>query len=242
MKERPILFSSPMVKALLAGTKTQTRRLATHRHGIGFLGGKDQEDDASAWGYAFDGPEHHGYAVLARGFRDRHDHGFVSIPCPYGEPGDRLWVRENFTSGYGRGCWGTIFQADGAFVQGKRQHPKGIHYNAADRPPGMKWRPSIHLPRWASRITLEVTSVRVERLQSISEEDALAEGISAVPFYPDDGFPLSTGYMLGENDGSSPLHTTAVKAFAAAWDGINGERASWASNPWLWCVSFRRLP
>lgn len=109
-------------------------------------------------------------------------------------------------------------------------------------PEGATWRPSIFMPRWASRITLEVTEVRAERLQAISEDDAKAEGVTMVPFYPDDGLPLSQGFMFGKDDGASPLHNSAAKAFARLWDAINADRASWASNPWVWVISFRRLP
>lgn len=212
MKERPILFSSPMVKALLAGTKTQTRRLMKPQPAEG-------AHMATEMGCAL--------------HEDHYGNPIGTHTCPYGGPGDRLWVRENWTSGYGRGCWGTIFQADGVFVQGKRQHPKGIHYSTADRPPGMKWRPSIHLPRWASRITLEVKSVRVERLQDISEDDAKAEGAQPLQSVAPDQ-PLLSG-------GTAAEHPYRL-AFAVLWDTINGDRASWLSNPWLWVVGFRRLP
>lgn len=98
------------------------------------------------------------------------------------------------------------------------------------------WRPSIYMPRWASRITLEVTEVRVERLQDISEEDAQAEGVERC-----DGFPLSLGYPAGEDDGKCVLYPSAVRAFSVLWDSLNHERAPWRSNPWVWVIRFKRV-
>jgi hypothetical protein len=97
----------------------------------------------------------------------------------------------------------------------------------------MRWRPSIFMPRWASRITLEVTEVRVQRLQEVTEDDALAEGVEPLKHIAPDQ-PLLTGGTAGEQP-----HRLA---FSVLWDSINGERASWVSNPWVWAVSFRRLP
>lgn len=95
----------------------------------------------------------------------------------------------------------------------------------------MRWRPSIFMPRDLSRITLEVTSVRVERLQAITEEDAKAEGVQRRDILGVETYETATSYV-----------SSARAAFEELWDDINGERASWASNPWCWCVSFRRLP
>lgn len=92
--ERPIIFSGPMVRAILEGRKTQTRRVVAQRHPISLIGGRDERDDPSAWGYFFDVPGHHGYMVLGRGHDERENHGKISIPSQYGEAGDRLWVRE----------------------------------------------------------------------------------------------------------------------------------------------------
>ena len=100
------------------------------------------------------------------------------------------------------------------------------------------WKPSIHMPRWASRILLEITDVRVERLQDITEEQALAEGIVGVPFRPDDGWPICTGCMVGPDDGKTGLQTTAAKAFAGLWHSVGG---NWNANPWVWVVEFKRV-
>ena len=174
MKERPILFSAPMVRALLAGTKTQTRRIIKPQH-LAFF-----NQDAAA---------------MLSDWNER--------PLPYGQPGDRLWVRETFghfecNQHFKPGC-NVYYRADG---------------NCLELEP---WRPSIHMPRWASRITLEITSVRVERLQDISEADAIAEGVYTDPACP------------------------AYDAYAQLWDEING-LGSWEANPWVWVIEFRRLP
>ena len=172
-KERPILFSAPMVRALLAGTKTQTRRVVKVP--------KRMEGVTSPAG------------------------ALVDFDCPYGRPGDRLWVRETFSYDaklHFRGdrgpCW---YWADGNPEYGDWTKP----------------RPSIHMPRWASRITLEITGVRVERLQSISEEDALAEGATLHKDKdPDYGY---AGW------------------YRALWESINGPD-SWAANPFVWVIEF----
>jgi hypothetical protein len=94
------------------------------------------------------------------------------------------------------------------------------------------------MPRWASRILLEITGVRVERLRDISDEQAMAEGIVGVACRPDDGFPICTGYMVGPDDGKTVLETTAAKAFAGLWSSTGGD---WDANPWVWAVEFKRV-
>ncbi len=132
------------------------------------------------------------------------------VQCPFGTVGDRLWVRE---------AWQAV-DADCRVVSGRleqNQYPNAFY--KADGPNPCKWRPSIHMPRWASRITLEITGVRVERLNDISEADAIAEGCQCA------GFPASL---------------TNRGAFAKLWQSINGDD-SWAANPWVWVVEFRRV-
>jgi hypothetical protein len=212
MKESPILMSAPMVRAILDGRKNQTRRTVTTREPLQFLGGLGEESDPDKWGWFFDGPDHHGYMVLGRGHDERHDHGLTSIRCPYGEPGDRLWVRETWRSSL--------------------SDERTIHYAASlseyDRKKKGPWRPSIFMPRAFSRITLEIIEVRVQRLQSISEDDARAEGVEAVD-------PTTIGASLAVCSRSKRIW------FSALWDAINGKRASWASSPWVWAISFRRI-
>jgi hypothetical protein len=219
VRERPILFSAPMVRAILDGRKTQTRRLVSTREPLRFLGGRGDEADPARWGWFFDGPDHHGYMVLGRGLDERHDHGCVSIPCPYGSPGDRLWVRET---------WGLHSHGDETdwfrgSVRGVSEESLRAQYHLALRADwgplqdGCYWRPGIFMPRWASRITLEITEVRVQRLQEISEDDARAEGTTP-----------------GELGGH-------YAAFSCLWDRINLKRAPWSSNPWVWAVTFRTI-
>lgn len=175
---KPILFSSDMVKALLAGTKTQTRRLVKPQPQIS------------------------------------HD-----IDCPYGKPGDLLWVRETWCpvddSDFDGGEW-IDYRATPKY---EASHPAGWE-NEPDSPDALKWRPSIHMPRWASRITLRITDVRVERLQEISEADAIAEGCPAVSLYSLDC------------ESTPPSHH-----FRALWESING-KGSWDENPWVWAITF----
>jgi hypothetical protein len=136
------------------------------------------------------------------------------ITCPYGTIGDRLWVRETWAP--------------------HPQDPTTIFYRATvDTEPGIcvwdgPWKPSIYMPRWANRITLEITAIRVEPLQNISEEDARAEGCRSADY--------ATGRecILDEKAGSYRLH------FQSLWDSINAKRHPWASNPWVWVVEFRR--
>jgi hypothetical protein len=213
MKEIPILFSAPMVRALLAGTKTQTRR-AIRDQSIG-----ERFSHMTDAGLAH--LEWLGTPCCGSGVWDVPEHS-ADVASPYGQRGDRLWVRE--THAPQSDCWGAWER----WIRGDGGPAPVIHY-AADFKPFQdgqgftirkpfieKWRPSIHMPRWASRITLEVTDVRVERLQDISEADAQAEGVYTDPACP------------------------AYDAYAQLWDEINGA-GSWDANPWVWAVSFRRI-
>lgn len=196
-KERPILFSGPMVRALLAGAKTQTRRIVKpqpdvkHWQGLQRMSPKDGKAR---------------FRIVAPDFPDdeRDD-----ILCPYGQPGDRLWVRETWQCIAGTKQAASIVRQPVPPVRG------WIEYAAtpSEEPPP-RWRPSIHMPRWASRILLELTGVRVERLRDITPDDCRAEG--------------------GPYD--SPLDQLAW--YRDLWESINGH-GSWLANPWVWCLSFR---
>lgn len=199
MAERPMLMSAPMVRAILAGTKTQTRRIAKGVATVHAITGEPPAKLDSA------GPR---------------------VACPYGQPGDRLWVREahaivpRTAYAHSEGVQQTLRPDD------PYEHDAAIYREGWTRSnSGFKWRPSIHMPRWASRITLEITSVRVERLQDISEADAKAEGAGEA-FDTVDGF---VEHDLGNHrDG-----------FAKLWTEINGPE-SWAANPWVWALDFRK--
>lgn len=187
MKERPILMSAPMVRALLAGTKTQTRRVVKPQ--------PPADKPRSAW---FE-PGVMGWAPPQVPAGDWH-----RVRCPYGQPGGRLWVRESTAED----CIGSAsfarYTADGFTSQLAWWYSR-------------KSCPSIHMPRWASRILLEIVDVRVERLQDISDADVVAEGIATAP--------------AGEY---------GIAAYRSLWNDINGP-GSWAANPWVWCVSFLRI-
>lgn len=202
MNERPILFTGPMVRAILAGNKTQTRRIAKE------FAGRDDLD-----------------AILRR-FPNQNG-------CPYGQPGDRLWVREsthrrpmlNLLTGepLADKYDGGAYTADGADVLTPEGFDLAWWYSR-------KSCPSIHMPRFACRLVLEVTGVRVERLQAISEEQARAEGIT-------DGGCTNCGH--NEPCGCEAPAPSAIDSFAYLWGSINGP-GSWDANPWVWVVEFRR--
>jgi len=212
MKERPILFSGPMVRAILAGHKTQTRRLVKVGDTI------EERDDGTRWPY---------FTTWAHG-----DDGSPWAACPYGEPGDRLWVRET---------WAARTDVDALKDPDKARHYAMYRADDAGSPTdpnnwhdyGGKWRPSIHMPRWVSRLTLAVTAVRVERLQEISEDDAQAEGV--------DRYAAACDHPRFGCDEIGCLGVTHRASYAALWDDINGDRAAWASNPWVWVVEFGRV-
>lgn len=210
MMERPILFSAPMVRALLDGTKTQTRRLVK--------GAPDdwapvQPEVYSPTVVDRHGDEQPGPDAYGAGNKD----GECWIRCPYGQPGDFLWVRETWRE-WSDAAW--HYAADGTVLP--KQRDRDLAAFLAQRAPftweSYRWRPSIHMPRAASRLTLEVTGVRVERLHQISRGDAMAEGC---PF-------------ANMQDGESP-----VRWYEYLWRAINGPD-SWDANPWVWVVEFRK--
>jgi hypothetical protein len=261
MREIPILFSAPMVRALLAGTKTQTRR-AIRDQSIG-----ERFSHMTDAGLAH--LEWLGTPCCGSGVWDVPEHS-AEVASPYGQPGGQLWVRETY---YAWGRWETRFSAkkgrdEWHFVDltldvgkaylhtadGQQPQPMGGKRHRGGVTPTWWKRPAIFMPRAASRITLEVTGVRVERLQDISEKDAIAEGChgpeddiaSNLPNCPNCGgiglytaFNPSTGGALPDTD--CRMCDTSVKRYRLLWESINGPD-SWSANPWVWCVEFRRLP
>jgi hypothetical protein len=220
-KERPILFNAPMVRAIMDGKKTQTRRLMTPQP----FAQPEDLDDGTFGVYAGD--------ELAGVIR-----------CHYGRPGDRLWVRETWrTEELPDGQDGIRFAADQEFVPiANTREASDIWLVDNDNGRhGTKWRPSIFMRRWASRITLEVTNVRVERLQDISEEDAMAEGVP--PFGEEYScFSLEQPIPCGEGRPSFAAGSRPYAAsYAVLWDEINADRAPWSANPWVWVVEFKRV-
>lgn len=216
--EKPILFSGPMVRAILEGRKTQTRR-AVKKPGCQ-CGTWIPEEMGATTEEGFQTVGHSGrwWCECCTSDQD-------AITCPYGTPGDRLWVRESWNYGF--------VDSDGeAWPSGiwrpipKEKLPGFYASYAADGEDG-PWRPSIHMPRWMSRITLKITNVRVERLQDISESDAMAEGVDVSEYIE----CINPPYM-------EPC-SSAKRAYSSLWESINGP-GSWAQNPWVWCISFRR--
>ena len=210
MKSRPILFSAPMIRALLAGTKTQTRRICKPQPiSVGSAGKRRVYQDSDfkrAW-----------ESIPGTGECDQ------DRDCPYGRPGDRLWVKETFMRephpsevGLTRDMIPATWDMACAFAGIIHYRADPLSEIAAD---GRNWRPSIFMPRKASRLTLEVVSVRVERLQEISEADAIAEGVHMADDEPD-------------------MRWNPVQAYRHLWESINGA-GSWDANPWVWVVEFK---
>lgn len=231
MKERPILFSAPMVRAILDGSKTQTRRivktdLVIDRIDTTLSWAKRLAETAAKYGQPLSDEQVQRNAdkMLGKFFPVHTDDGMRAFMCPYGNVGDRLWVRESF------------FIPDAPYAEQQRDlisykadetHPTALKYTG--------WRPSIHMPRWASRITLEITNVRVERLHDISGEDAKAEGVEKGWFGDLSMMPDS---MTSKGVFPNECHRYG---FGVLWDKINGKTAPWESNPWVWAVEFRRI-
>lgn len=214
-RERPVLFSPPMVRALLAGTKTQTRRTMLYQP---HEGAEVVCDDFHPTVIDKAGEEGPGPEVFGAWWAD----GEMALPCPYGRPGDRLWVRESF-----RLC----AEADGTKPRDTDAGYRVWYEADAPHQPGFgKRRPGMFMPRWACRLLLTLESVRVERLNDISEADALAEG--AIPQWE----PGCSGRLMEALGGFS--FRPAASAYADLWEQINGP-GSWSSNPWVWVLAFR---
>ena len=214
MKERPILFSAPMVRALLDGSKTQTRRVMARQK-------KHDFTDYTVFGQA--GYNNGPWKAIEHA-PDWGDNKEDQCSCPYAtHRGDRLWVRETWAMhpDFSPESRRFVYRAD-----------PGSQYDVP------RWTPAIHMFRWASRITLEVTGVRVERLQDISEADALAEGVKINVD--------STGRPMVRISGKCPPvayikdRSLAVAEYASLWESINGP-GSWAANPWVWVIEFKRV-
>jgi len=197
MMERPILFSGEMVRAILAGRKTQTRRVVRIQPRFdraGVTGAVWVQDGLGSWCFPNAAPE-------------------VRQVCPYGQPGDRLWVRET---------WCMNEPPSGALYRATDQYSfVALAEARVKQGLDLKWTPSIFMPRWASRITLEITKVRVERLQQISHSDATAEGCR----------PYCVAF-----------DKLPAQEYRDLWDKINLKRGfGWDVNPWVWVIEFQRV-
>lgn len=210
MNEHPILFSGEMVRAILEGRKTQTRRVIKNVCPWVTRVTNDGSEELP-WAFVGGNGEHAGY--------DR---------CPYGAPGDRLWVRETWNlARFSRDEFGHVDDVDyweGPLSKAHPGQPWHVIYRAeCDDPDEETWRPSIFMPHWACRTLLEITNVRVERVQDITPDDAMAEGI-----------------MIGSLD-SHGFRCELRPEFHQLWDSINAKRGyGWDVNPWVWVVEFKR--
>ncbi|WP_085337739.1 hypothetical protein [Serratia marcescens] len=214
MKERPVIFNGEMVRAILDGRKTQTRRVIANVGSDNCIPlQKPTKTKDGIYTHVMDAP----------------GHGL----CPFGQVGDRLWVRETWADVNHDGHPAIAYRADGGLRvigedDGEEEDPNLEKYWFAqwyaDLISGAEgnWRPSIHMPRWASRIALEITAVRVERLNDISEEDARAEGVSPSQHIIT---PPEALYRVG---------------FLKLWESIYGEE-SWGDNPWVWVIEFKQV-
>lgn len=229
-KERPIIFSGPMVRAILRGEnpKTQTRRVMR----VQPMDIVNLVDSHNVFGLCLNSPR-----VIEK-----------VVQCPLGQPGDRLWVRETWNIADPAGddalpedIYGPFAPFEG--VQGERTIRWRAIYRASNPAVHPKygkalWRPSIHMPRWASRITLEITNIRAERLQDISEADARAEGVEVIDTDGEDMF-----YRDYFDESHTHNITTARGSFETLWQSIHGFKPprSWDANPWVWAIEFKRV-
>ena len=259
MKERPIIFTGESVRAILDGRKTQTRRLLSSvaQENIRFMGceedDKGQPCESDAVIRFGDGWGGQGWYVSCGEYPEE---GSAWVGNRYGAKGDHLWVRET---------WARRLDEDEKTLAELAKNPWAWYWadpqtcNTGCAGAAGKRRSPIYMPRWASRIDLEVTEVRVQRLQDISEEDARAEGLE--PSFFTEGWACMTedGHsfdvfvepsaemrerekLVAVVHQPAKLMSTSRERFARAWDAINGKKANWASNPWVWAISFRVLP
>lgn len=223
MAEQPILFNGAMVRAILDGRKTQTRRVVKGAAEFADMASELQEHrELAGW--------------------QEHIPGHLVAPCPFGKPGDRLWVRETWMPGYYHEAdhedgpkVSVIHRADNAestvaapSYELAEEWEREFSEDGDEAPP---WRPSIHMPRWACRIVLEITGVRVERLNAISDAACWAEG-AIIEKRPDQ---FSVHSVIGV-DGRAYL--SPRRSFHALWTSTGGD---WDANPWVWVIEFKRM-
>lgn len=215
MKARPILFSAEMVRALLDDRKGQTRRTK----GLEYFSKPENEPDRWWCARVRDGVA---FFVFDKCPNER------EVKCPYGKPGDLLWVRET---------WAQPTSLDPGPVFYHADYPNCVprqFQNVPQSPDDVRWSPSIHMFRWMSRLTLRITNIRVERLQNISEEDARAEGVLYVLGHGD----ITPGELRADPGYSTYLN--GRMGFEVLWTSINGAE-SWAANPWVWQITFKTV-
>lgn len=210
MKQHPILFSTPMVQAILQGNKTQTRRTRKL---------EEINERASDWVNPFGNLHGDKWVFTA-------EHGEakqVRVTCPYGQVGDILWVRETWN-----------YKGKTNNVAYKADFDKEILGICG------KWKPSIHMPKAACRIWLQITDIRVERLQNISEQDAIAEGVEKWIEERLRSKPTHYKVYYYDDDDDSTYSSSAITSYETLWQKING-KDSWNLNPWVWVVEFQKI-
>ncbi|EPK7688202.1 hypothetical protein K7Y63_003806 [Serratia marcescens] len=234
MKERPVIFNGEMVRAILDGRKTQTRRIVNRSADIESI--STHLDWVHSGAYGKCRPSDKEYANKAESLKSSGLHAFrdangrlFGLHCPFGYTGDRLWVRETFMDLTGTGIEATTGKFEGFAY--RADTPAGSYGDEVRKEYGLKWTPSLHMPRWASRMTLEITAVRVERLNDISQEDAQAEGMELTGWIPSYSNPDNAGF----DETFTPYDN-----FAMLWQSIYGEE-SWSANPWVWVIEFKRV-
>lgn len=248
MKERGMIFNGEMTRAILDGRKTQTRRIMKVQPSEDFTPmNMALETDYKARWYTPGVVDKDGYLQPASkevfGVSNENE----GYSCPFGAVGDRIWVRETWSSDFANyypndRVW---YAADNnrrldiEVVDGVR----GIYSPESDVHVPFRWRPSIHMPRWASRILLEITDVRVERLNAISPEDAESEGLECTNFtgFGDEpGLPSYPEPDVYFDPLKKQWKEYPPEAFAGLWESIYGE-GSWQANPWVWVIKFKRV-
>lgn len=238
MKLIPILFSTPMVQAVLDGRKIITRRTKGLEYFNKvpdlFKTTNKRIETCRFWDGAKEkcpNPIKTEYIINSS---DGHEN---KVQCPYGQPGDILWVRETFISGFK--CDGGVFDTDedGEYISFIKYRADGESFDWYDGNSDfpcekIPWKPSIHMPKTACRLFLKVKSVRVERLQDVSEDDAKSEGVE---YKYDEEIGYTYKHYLKPKFGPSP-----IQSFETLWRSINGEK-SWKDNPWVWVIEFERV-
>lgn len=219
MKEIPMLFSTPMVQAILEERKTVTRRVIKPQpiksEGPSIDNPAFREGDW-IWSGKFSG-----HTIISNKKNGPTD--YAKDYSPYGQPGDILWVRET---------WCRDLEAEGQFLY-RATEPEAQDLDTGGSP----WKPSIHMPKVACRLKLDVISIDVERLHEITEEDAIREGVGA-------GFQMNAGwpdYTQIKNGVCTVTQDSARMSYATLWDSING-KGSWDKNPWVWRIEFKKIP
>ncbi|HHS9827738.1 hypothetical protein H8L55_15300 [Klebsiella quasipneumoniae] len=221
MKERGMIFNGEMVRAILDGRKTQTRRIMTvqsesSEFGLRYIAESSLAKEVGM--YFWSQSDACGMKARSKPFA-----------CPYGKPGDRIWVREAFrVHSRATDVATLVYKASERNSWTEQTHRVPVAVCNKPATPE-KWTPSLHMPRWASRILLEITDVRVERLNAISQEDAQAEGMELTGWRPTYSDPDSGGKVM-----------TPYDNFAELWSSIYGDE-SWKANPWVWVISFKRV-